>query len=420
MVDEYGNDYTAFRAKCEELGLKDVTTDEWKVHSPSPANARHWGLMTAIRRIRNARRGVGNPKDMRTIIGYPLGGREYVPGDGDLDKSWKQFIPVLTKDGLIEVDTEGEYKGQHGARTEIRYEESTTPRKDGDGFYVNRTIQEVVVGKDSVPLSTLKSHVLGIDDLTPEMLRTPVVVSGVIGDSFYPEKIFEDRKPVDDWPVWLNENPCLQFAMNGEKNVLKVRFAPRKISRAMIEVKDFNDVARGGSMATVAQSFAGTPVIVVGVLSRWEDPRSFRGKNFVQLIATAMFEIPAEESTQATLGEPVPAPVSPPASPPAASVAPASSAPPAPQVPQATPGNPDKKLREVPPITPPAKPTTANLERVGLIREGVKKAADALGGIDKVTVQAAKEVNKATWTWNPSDQTIQVAITREKEKAAKK
>jgi hypothetical protein len=419
MGDDYGKDYAAFKAKCEEMGLKDVTEEEWKVHSPSPANARHWGLMTAVRRIKNARRGIGVPKDMRVVIGYPLGGREYVPGDGDLDKSWKQFIPILTKDGLVEVDTEGEYKGQHGAKSEIRYEESTTPRKDGDGFYTNRTIQEVIVGKESVPMSALRARVLGIDDLTRDMLKTPVIVSGVIGDRWYPEKIFEDRKPVDEWAVWLNENPCFQFDMTGHNSILKVRFTPRKISKAMIEVKDFNDVARGGNMASVAQSFSGTPVIVVGILSRWEDARSANGKNYVQLIATAMFEIPADPE-QAKLGDPADeeavfnqkveaAPVKP---------APAT---PQPAAPPPAPPVETKKPKEVPPLTPSTTPPPSSVQaRSAAIREGVRKAAEALGGIDKVTVQAAMEVNKAIWTWGPSNQTIQIAIDREKQKAAKK
>src|SRR4030065_585412 len=112
MGEDYGKDYDAFKTACVGVGLTDVTEEEWKAHSPSPSNARHWGLMTAGRRIKNARRGVGIPKNLKVAVGYPLGGREYVPGDGNLDSSWKQFIPVLTKDGLIEVDTEGEYKGR--------------------------------------------------------------------------------------------------------------------------------------------------------------------------------------------------------------------------------------------------------------------------------------------------------------------
>lgn len=426
-------DYQTFKAEAERNGLKDVTEAEWKDHAPDPGAGKNWSLMTALRRVRNARKGIGAPRELKTVIGYALGGREFLPADNDINKSWKQFIPVLSPGhGITEVDVEGTFKAPHGVKLEIRYEESQVAKKDGEGYYTNRTVQECVVGKDSLTLDIIKKAAIEIDSLDVSMAKSPVIIKGVISDSWYPEKIFENREPTGEWPMWLNDAPVFQVNLKGgQKNIVKVRFPPRKISKPLIAVDDFLSVAQRGDLNEMKGSFNDVPVYVAGVVSRWEDQRSRDGRNFVQIIATGIWAIPdeGEPAQQTKIDEPKPAPAAQPAlqtghhdtggprpdltqAPP--TPAPAVTPPPAQVVKAPMPGA-AVQAPAAPAAPAPARPTTMK-EKVELVKAGVQKAATVLGGADKLTTQNCIEVNKDIWTWGPSHQTIQIAIDKLKDK----
>ena len=406
-----------FKALAEKSGIKDVTEAEFKAHAPDPTTGKNWSTMVALRRIKNGRKGVGAPKELKSVIGFPLGGREFLPNDNDIDKSWKQFIPVLAPGiGITEVDVKGEFKGSHGVRTELRYEESRNPRKDGEGEYINRTVQEIIIGNERLTLDCLKANSLEVDEVEVADLRSPVLIIGRISEKFYTERLFENRQPVGDWDINTNGQPVLQFNLvAGEKNIFKVRFTPRKISKPIIELEGFRESIVGSSLEEVAQSLAGVQVIVAGVISKWEDGRAQGGKNFVQIMATGIWELPdapQQATIEAAIAPKPPEPYTPPAPGPTAvpPLIPAPAPAPAPVAPTPAPAAPP--TAPAPKAAPKATGSLSVTEKTKLIKEGVKKAAEALGGPKNLTVENVNEINKDIWTWGPSRQTIQLAIDK--------
>jgi hypothetical protein len=434
--------YEEFKRECEANGLAGVTEDEFKAHSPDAGSGKNWSLMTAMRRVRNARRGVGRAAETTTLVGYPLGGREFVPADGS--KSWKQFLPILVpKQGVVELDYEGEYPGTHGVRTELRYEESHKPKKDGSGEWLNRTVRETIMGTEKLTIDMLRAHATDIDAIKESDLKKPVILIGKMSDTWYYERTFnEEGKPDGDWPVEVGGWPVLQFGLvAGKVNTLKCRFTPRELSKPLIAFPGFTELAHSiadkkGDIGEMAVSFAEADVIVAGVVSRFEQSRRGEG-NFVQVMVTGLWEIPPVPA-QAKLGEPAqtkkapkPAPtknvvdadveaaklnaaaaaehpVSPATEPTvdkASTVAPAPAPAPTPApAPAAAPAS---------TLAAPSAPSGMK-ERMDALRAGVRKAANALGGLEKVTVANARELNKDSWVWNPSEHTIDIAIKKEK------
>ncbi|VVB53374.1 Uncharacterised protein [uncultured archaeon] len=412
-------DYQQFKDMCEKNGLKGVSEKEYGDNAPDPSKGRSWSEMTSMRRIRNARNGVGRPTEMKTIIGYVLGGREY-SGD-DINSSWKQFVTVMSADGkLTEVDVKGSYNGKHGYRSEIRYEESEGTSKDGQTKYVNRNVREVVVGKEAITLEAVLAKAKTIDDLVVEDLKTPVIIKGIIGENFRPESFWEDGKVAGDFPVVVNKQPVFQFSLlAGKANMVTVRLTPRKISEPILEFPDLITGVNLGSLEQVAMNIAGAAVLVVGYMSKWEQSRSRDGRNFVTIIATAIWQLP-EPAYQPTLEKAVqvaakggPAPAQKPVTLAPATVAPASTTVAQPATPPPTPAPTPA------PVAPAGAPAVVKLsvqERARLIKQGVEKAAGAVGGIDKVTVQNARELNKDIWTWGdgtgPSDASVDANIKK--------
>jgi hypothetical protein len=424
--------YEEFKRECEANGLAGVTEDEFKAHAPDAGAGKNWSLMTAMRRVRNARRGVGRATETTALVGYPLGAREFVPADGS--KSWKQFLPILVpKQGIVELDYEGEYPGTHGIRTEFRYEETHKPKKDGTGEWVNRTVKETVMGTDKVTIEMLRAHATDIDAIGEADLKKSVIIIGKISDTWYNERTFnEEGKPDGDWPLEVNGWPVVQFGLAaGKVNTVKCRFTPREISKPLIVFPGFVEMAhetanKKGTVGEMAVSFADAEVIVAGNISRFEQSRRGDG-NFVQVMVTGLWEIPAAPA-QVKLGEPTPKKA--PKSAPAKNIvdegveaAKAKETAP----PPATEPVVDKPSTPAPaPAAPKPDPTPGSVaaattqasmgmkERMDTLRGGVRKAANALGGLEKVTVANARELNKDSWTWAPSEHTIDIAIKKEK------
>jgi hypothetical protein len=417
--------YEEFKRECENSGLPNVTEEEYKAHAPDSAAGKNWTLMIAMRRVRNARRGVGVAAATTTIVGYPLGGREFAPVD---DKpAWKQFIPILVpKQGIVELDYEGEFPGTHGLRTEFHYEESRKPKKDGSGEWLNRTIRECVMGTDKLTLETLRANATDIDALNEaEHLKKCVILVGRMSDNWYAERTFnEEGKPDGDWPLEYNGWPVMQFGLEaGKVNTVKCRFMPRSLSKPLIAFPGFVDIAHGvATVGEMAQSYAGADVIVAGYVSRFEASRKGEG-NFVQIMVTGLWEIPPPPA-QVKLDEPKPAPKRAPAKKvePAKNIVDEAVA--AAKVTQEQAAQ-EQTVAQPPATaavatTAPATPATpapagenrpADInERTRLIKDAIKKTADAVGGLDKVTVENLKQIAGSTLTWKPEDRTLQVLI----------
>lgn len=290
--------YENFRQEAAANDIPNVTQAEYEAHAPDAGGEgpRNWGVMTAFRRIRNARRGVGKAVDVKRLIGFPLGGRDFTYQG--MDEVWKQFITVLTPEGLKELDCHGTFKGTHGIRSEFLYEESTTPKKPPDvGVWENRPIKETIIGNERIERAALAARALSVDDLTGDDVYKNVIIKGKISDKWGYEPEFADGEKLGDYPIMVGDQACLYFFIHGQGASAKVRLPPRSLSTAYIDVPDWiaalNEAAAAKHGAGVmAGSFADLEVYVVGNVSRFEDVKAQKGRNYVTIIATAIVALP--------------------------------------------------------------------------------------------------------------------------------
>ena len=429
--------YEEFKAECEKNGLANVTEVEFKENAPDPATGKGWSLMTALRRIRNSRAGIGKPVVVQTIIGFAIGGREYVP-EGGIDKSWKQFLSILVPNSktMMELDVAGTFHGTHGVKSEFRYEETHSTSADGQTEYTNRNVKEIIIGKESLSLATILAHAKTPDEVTVQDLKTPIIVQGIVGDSgFQSEPTWKDGAKDGELPLLINEMPVFQFTMMaGRENVIRVRFMPRKLSKLMLGFPDFEASCKTGKLEEVAKTIAGAPVVVVGYVSKWNASRGREGRNYVDIQCTGMFELPMDKSVQTVIDAPTTTIIQPqtPPAPQAAwkpiamadAMAQKESAP----APVAAPAQPAVVQQFTPPTAPAPAPVAPSptvekrkatiQERMAIIREAVKKASAILGGPEKLTPQNVMEISKDTLTWQPSAQTVSIVIEKFKKEVA--
>jgi len=422
--------YEDFVKEAAANDIPNVTQAEYDDHAPDVEGPRAYSMMTALRRIRNSRRGVGKATETLRVFGFPLGGRDFTYA-GMEDEAWKQFVLILTTEGLKELDCHGTFKGTHGIRSEILYEESTTPKKAPDvGVWTNRPIKEVVIGVDRLDRAMLATRALSVDDITKEDVYKNVILKGKVSDKWGYEPEFVGGEKVGDYPLEVGKQPCLYFFIHGAAASLKVRLPPRSLSTAYIDVPDWSNalqeaISEKKGVSAMAGSFADLEVYIVGNVSRFEDVKSTKGRNYVTIIATAIVALPWQPK-QVKLGEPAPAPA------PIAPVATATSsttlllspstgnitfAPPAPAtVVTIAPAPPAAAPVAAP--APPVDPEKAERQRKAQeLTEQTKKAIRVLG-----PNAANKDIGvylKQQFKVEPSETVIAIAIKRAKEQLEK-
>lgn len=276
-----------FAAMAASKGLKDVTEAEFAAH-------KQWSTTTAMTRIRNSRRGTsgGNsgPVEKALLIGYPLGGRDFVYRGITVDNAKSQFITVLTDDGFKEISQWGAAKFGHGHLAEFELDVSESTLADGR-VVENRNIRTATVKDAPLPMERLKKIAKTVGNLDESDVKTIVAVRGVIGPKWDTEPIFEDAEVVGQQPVCYNKQPCLNFLLFDEAeqggNVVRARLQPRKHSVPFITVEDFTEMAATENIEEYRSSFTGRIVYVVGFVMKANDART---KRFFQLAVSAIID----------------------------------------------------------------------------------------------------------------------------------
>lgn len=415
--------YEDFVKEAAANDIPNVTQAEYDAHAPDVEGTRAYSMMTALRRIRNSRRGVGKSVDILRVMGFPLGGRDFTYA-GMEDEAWKQFVLILTADGLKELDCHGTFKGTHGIRSEILYEESTTPKKAPDvGVWTNRPIKEVVIGSDRLDRAVLATRALSVDDITKDDVYKNVIIKGKVSDKWGYEPEFVGGEKVGDYPLEVGKQACLYFFIHGAAASLKVRLPPRSLSTAYIDVPDWSNalqeaISEKQGVSAMARSFSDLEVYIVGNVSRFEDVKSTKGRNYVTIIATAIVALPWQPK-QAKLGEPAPAPA------PIAPVVTATSSttmivgPASGNITFAPPAPVSVTIAPAPPApAPPVDPEKAERQRKAQeLTEQTKKAIRVLG--PNATNRDVGVYLKQQFKVEPSETVLAIAVKRAKEQLEK-
>lgn len=283
--------YDQFATAAAENGLEGVTEEE---HQKFVKGSK-WSLKTALNIIRNARKGVKAKKDAEVLLGYLLGGRDFVYKGIDLEGSRSQMISFLTKGGeLRELTQWGHLKGgEHGVLSEIEVVRSE--KQKGDRLYVNHTIRAVTTHEDRIDKARLLRLARTPDSLGPADEYQPVILKGWIGSRVeqYP-KFGKDADGVSDiigsYRFAEGDQPILNFFLGP----VRIGLGAGKFGKKLIEFPDLLEICRTFDADLIAQALYGKGAVVVGMVRKVKETPDGLG-HYIDIEATAVFEIEADE-----------------------------------------------------------------------------------------------------------------------------
>lgn len=287
-------DRKKLEAVGEKYGITNITDEEYEAN-------KKFTVMTALHRIKNARKGVHKARERETHKGIALGGRDFVYKGITVEKSKTQFISVLlnTDEGpvLEEFTQWGHFKGADaGDGCEFEIERSESTLNDGS-TRENKTIRKLTRKKKGVIKtysdlveSKVKIHKPG--ELDEDNLYEVVAVEGEVtnvdpmpiwGDS-------EDGEPVreGDQPIWQNELPCFRLGLKSEDGVrVNLNYQPTRLAAFLIDwPADFTEIAKMDDIQEILLTFVGSKVLGIGCIRKIRDGEE---GIFLEIDATALF-----------------------------------------------------------------------------------------------------------------------------------
>lgn len=391
----------------KKYGVGDITDEEYETN-------KKYAVAVALHRIQNMRKGVHKKHDREIWTGILLGGRDFVYKGITVDKAKSQFLSILRKiqdeNGvefkLVEASQWGHLPSgvSHGDGCEVSIESSESTLSDGS-VRQNKTARTIIVKMekairtyDDIVKSGIRIH--APEDLDEDYLYNIIAVEGEIGNV--------DAMPIwgkggddtavreGDQPIWLNEQPCLQFSLKTEgTNRVRLNLAPTNFAKLFLSwPNDFLEICKTLDIQEALATFVGLKVLAVGCVRRCKPTND--GVH-IDVDATAIF-FPTD------LLSPADQQISEPASPAGQQTVTAAPAPPE----EKKPAKKGKKKEEKPepkaatppetPKEPPkaAAPITAPAAKTATTIQGYKDAVSELMatlGTDNITVDDVKNAH---------------------------
>lgn len=279
-------EYAKFVELAVESGVNGVTAEEFSAY----VDGKLWTPKTALRMILNARasaeREAGKVKEL--LVGYPLGGSDFVYKGTSLETSKLQKIPFLTQDGIVELSQFGHFGAKHVTEMEVEVELSESEGKDGQ-VYTNRTVRDVRRTTENVlPLERLLELACHFSELTQDDLYEYRVIWGRI-EKFELNAMFEDGAKTGKYPLVYDDKPSCAIIFKRATNFTRVNIGPAKLSVPYVLLDDMPAVFSSGSLDIVNQAYAGIPVLVVGRVRKIDYTE--RG-DYITLMGTLVVTLP--------------------------------------------------------------------------------------------------------------------------------
>ncbi len=265
--------------------LENVTQDEFKEY----VEGKLWSNSRAVTMIRNARKKKESDADkhIEVLVGYPLGGRDFVYKGIQWNQAKSQLIPLLLPDGeILELTQFGEFKGKHFRKCEVEIE--VTEKTGTERTFTNRIIRSVRIMDDKMDLPKIVSRAKPFFDITENDKYEYLVLHGVV-DHFDKEPIFQDGVKTGYQEHILNNKPVFNYVMKNENKWVRVSLSPSKHCEHVLEVPDLDQIAHTESTDMLTNAFAGERFLAVGIVKRYD--YADKG-DFINVDATAIFLIP--------------------------------------------------------------------------------------------------------------------------------
>lgn len=280
----------AVKLFAESGGVSNLTKEEWNEH----AKDKPFGALTAFARVKNVRRGVTAKKDIETMIGYCLGGRDSTSKTIELDDAKAQNISFLhvTKDTteFLELSNWGSFTGKHGKRCEVEFER--TSKLVGDREYKSLRLKKTTCTDESIDPKMLLKIARTAGELTEDDKYKTVALVGQISDNgwgFSP--IWKDGEPVGDYDLITNDKISVRFNISNTPMVT-INAGPFNLAEPLIGFEGFMAVARSEGLDGLARTFSGLCGVFVGAITSIKHAEQ---NTYCQFKATAFLPIDPDE-----------------------------------------------------------------------------------------------------------------------------
>lgn len=306
-------DSKAFIEEAERNGLTKVTQAEWDAHARGHPERT---LNTCMVRIKNARKGVTGPQT-KTIIGYPMGGRDHTYKGCDITQSKSIFVPVLNKatGEIVELSLFQSFQGKNERLIQVEYVEKTSISKGRT--YINKNIKTFTTIGDVLTPETLKKLITRYaGDLMPEENYKPVAFQGFLGDGWDKVPIWDDEgNIVDGFSLFYGNQPCFQVGLESQTGddglfrSVKVQFSPSKTSVKDSNLPDLHVTCQGGTLNDLIMNYTGYKCWFIGTMSRCQPSEDESGQvkgYYMTINCTAIIAQPEQPQFEGDVQAPLP------------------------------------------------------------------------------------------------------------------